>query len=771
MRKGQNGTRPLWLLASLPRLVLQAGFAWLACASGATAAAQAPAETVIYGFASFPKGANPYAPLFRDANGDLYGTTNQGGEANVGVVFKQSASGYKVLYSFKGGTDGANPDSGVVLDGSGNIYGTTYLGGAANAGVVYKLTPAGQETLLYTFTGGADGANPYAGVTLDPAGNLYGTTYQGGSANLGVVYELSAGGQETVLHSFTGSPDGANPYAGVISDGAGNFFGTTYGGGSNNTGSVYKLVSSGEVTVLHSFPSQNGGGAAPYSGVVRDSNGNLYGTTGSTPGAVYELSAAGSFTLVHSFGGSGVDPTDPRWGVVLDSAGDLYGTTEHGGTAGVGVVYKLDAAGGLKVLYQFPGGQQSGAYANFPNAGVVLDSEGNIYGTTPYGGVEGMIFMLNPSGRETTLYDFEGAPGGTEPKAGVSLSSAGILYGSTVNGGPSNVGVVYKVDLAGHEAALYSFTGGADGAYPQSDVVLDSSGNVYGTTYGGGSASGAAGLGVVYTIDAGGQETVLHTFTGGADGEYPAGVVRDAAGNLYGAASGGVAGGGVVYKLDPSGQQTVLYAFTGGADGAGPGDVILDPAGNLYGTTYGGGTAGFGVVYKLSPAGQETVLYTFPGGPDGAAPVGGVTRDSEGNLYGTTTLGGGAAFEAGSGVVFELDADGGYAVLYRFTGGADGGNPFAGVARDPAGNLYGTANAGGEASCGGGCGVVYKVETSGRETVLYSFTGGADGANPSAGLLADSTGNLYGTTTWGGKGTLPGSGSPGAGVVYKISAQ
>jgi uncharacterized repeat protein (TIGR03803 family) len=176
----------------------------LACAAAALGVvrAQTTAETVIYSFSSFPNGANPYAPLFRDAAGNLYGTSNQGGAANVGVVFRLSASGYKVLYSFKGGTDGANPDSGVVLDSAGNIYGTTYLGGAANAGVVYKLGPSGQETLLYSFTGGADGANPYAGVILDSAGNLYGTTYQGGSANLGVVYEVSPGGQEGSLPDF-----------------------------------------------------------------------------------------------------------------------------------------------------------------------------------------------------------------------------------------------------------------------------------------------------------------------------------------------------------------------------------------------------------------------------------------------------------------------------------------------------------------------------------------------------------------------------------------
>lgn len=266
----------------------------------------------------------------------------------------------------------------------------------------------------------------------------------------------------------------------------------------------------------------------------------------------------------------------------------------------------------------------------------------------------------------------------------------------------------------------------------------------------------------------------MYTFTGAADGGYPSNVVVDSAGNLYGAAGGGVVGGvegaGVIYRLSPSGQQTVLYTFTGMADGGIPGDVILDSAGNIYGSTYGGGAAGFGVVYKVDPSGRETVLYSFPGGPEGALGGSSLFRDSAGNLYGTTSAGGGVSYEAGGGVVFELDTEGTYTVLYRFTGGADGGFPTAGVIRDSAGNLFGTTSAGGKASCAGtgGCGVVYEVDLSGQETVLYSFTGGADGANPYSGLVADPAGNLYGTTSAGGKGGVVGATSSGAGVAYRI---
>jgi uncharacterized repeat protein (TIGR03803 family) len=177
-------------------------------------------------------------------------------------------------------------------------------------------------------------------------------------------------------------------------------------------------------------------------------------------------------------------------------------------------------------------------------------------------------------------------------------------------------------------------------------------------------------------------------------------------------------------------------------------------------------------VVELTPSGQETVLYSFPGGPDGAGPAG-ITLDSDGNVYGTTAAGGGAVDEAGAGVVFELTAAGSYSVLYTFTGGADGGTPFAGVIRDSAGNLYGTTNEGGIATCaaggGVGCGVVYKLDPAGRETVLHAFTGEADGDSPYSGLVAGPSGNLYGTTPWGGKGGFGSVYASGGGIVYKIT--
>jgi uncharacterized repeat protein (TIGR03803 family) len=295
---------------------------------------------------------------------------------------------------------------------------------------------------------------------------------------------------------------------------------------------------------------------------------------------------------------------------------------------------------------------------------------------------------------------------------------------------------------------LYSFTGGADGALPLGGVILDSAGNLYGTTRG----AGEGGFeGSVFKLSPKGKFTLLHSFgTGGAGGAQPyAGLVRDSAGNLYGTTSEGGLGAGTVFKLDRKGNFSVLHSFSG-TDGAMPtAPLILDPAGNLYGTTFQGGDPrcrrGFscGVVFKLDPEGNETVLHAFTRSKYGRFPYAGLLRDSAGNLYGTTTTGGHGGFET----VFEVDAAGNETVLSTFQHFADGADPWATLIRDAAGNFYGTTTGGGKGNCGRGCGVVFKVDTNGNETVLHTFTGNSpDSGTPLAGLVMDSAGNLYGTT-------------------------
>jgi uncharacterized repeat protein (TIGR03803 family) len=386
--------------------------------------------------------------------------------------------------------------------------------------------------------------------------------------------------------------------------------------------------------------------------------------------------------------------------------------------------------------------------------------------------------LLAPSGAAaqtfSVLHSFKG-PDGIDPQGDLLRDAAGNIYGTTSAGG-LKYGVVFKLDTTDKETVLYTFKGGADGGSPRAGLVRDASGNFYGTTYSGG---GATGDGVVFKLT-GHTETVLHSFAG-PDGAHPtAALIRDKSGNLYGTTFyGGTAACscGTVFKIDSTGTETVLYSFTGSADGKFPaGKLLLDGVGNLYGTASEGGfvncdklTDGCGVVFKVSPSGNETVLYTFNGDSvsknDGGAPLAGLVRDSLGNFYSTAFFAGdpsrACALNRGCGVVFELSKTGVESVLYTFTAGTDGANPTAGLVRDAAGNFYGTTKIGGQGTGFVGYGTVFKLDSTGAETILYSFTGTNDGAGPVAGLVLDSAGNLYGTAGLGG--------SFGHGVVFKVT--
>jgi len=387
------------------------------------------------------------------------------------------------------------------------------------------------------------------------------------------------------------------------------------------------------------------------------------------------------------------------------------------------------------------------------------------------------IAIIAPAQTFDELYTFTNPAYGAIAWGGVITDSAGNLYGTTVYGGDLNCvssaynpgcGTVYQVDASGNEKVLYSFTGLAngDGAGPEASLVRDSEGNLYGTTFagGGGSCGLLGGCGIVFKIDPTGTETILHVFTGGSDGANPsASLILDSHKNLYGTTYYGgdlsclspYPGCGVVFKLEPNGKEVVLHTFTGpytgGSDGSNPrGPVIRDVTGNLYGTTVRGGNGygGEGTVFEITPSGNETVLHSFNPifAVDGGVPIGGLVRDSAGNLYGTTSAFGTATCACGT--IFKIDPSGNESLLYSFTGAPDGRAPYSGLVRDAKGNLYGTTNEGGGSSCNTpiGCGVIFKLDTNGKETVLYRFTGGLDGAFPFAGLTPAGS-KAYGTAS------------------------
>jgi uncharacterized repeat protein (TIGR03803 family) len=396
--------------------------------------AQGQTFAVIHSFTG-TDGANPFAGLTMDASGNLYGTTLNGGTGYNGTVFKlrHAGSGWVLatLYSFPGGDNGSQPTAGVTIGKEGSLYGTTFSGGlypcgqpSVDCGVVFNLKPPAtaprsalyswNETLLYSFTGGADGGYPNGDLTFDRAGNIYGTDGWGGYEGYGsggAVFELTRSGDtwtETTLYSPTNNGDGQTPSGGVIFDNSGNMYGVFVGGGPNGGGAVYEISPSGSgwnMQYLYAFAGQSGG-PAPIGGLMFDPHGNLFGTTaaGGTNGGgmVFQLvpgSSGWTFNLLYSF----PSPTcttgacGPQDRLVMDGAGNLYGTTWGGGAYGFGSVFKLSPSGSgwtYASLHDFTGGSD-GAKAK---SNVVLDAQGNLYGTAAYGGMngDGVVWEITP---------------------------------------------------------------------------------------------------------------------------------------------------------------------------------------------------------------------------------------------------------------------------------------------------------------------------------------------------------------------------------------
>jgi uncharacterized repeat protein (TIGR03803 family) len=382
-----------------------------------------------------------------------------------------------------------------------------FVGVAASlAGLLFALLLSGPVQAqsghaLYSFDSLQDGYYPSAGIIRDPAGNLYGTTWYGGAYDWGTVFKLSPVGVKTTLYSFHGNPDGIIPMTALIRDEAGNLYGTTSGGGTFGGGTVFKLSPAGKETVLHSFDPATEG-ASP-SDLIRY-NGTFYGTTylngPADAGAVFKMDAGGGVTTLYFFTGGtgGTDGANPN-GITPDGSGNFYGTTFYGGSNGWGTVFKLDAAGNETVLFSFNYGSNTTVGSN-PPAGVVLDPQGNLYGTTENGGSfhdAGVLFKMDQAGNETVLHTFYMVPtDGGVPESSLIRDAQGNLYGATAFGGTYGYGTVFKYDTAGNETVLHSFDG-RDGEYPLGNLAMDAHGNIFGVCQQGGSKKN---LGTVFVV-------------------------------------------------------------------------------------------------------------------------------------------------------------------------------------------------------------------------------------------------------------------------------
>ena len=381
-----------------------------------------------------------------------------------------SASKTEVIYAFAGGNDGEYLDTDLVIDSAGNLYGSTVAGGTHSSGTVFELSPSGSgwtHTVLYSFTGSADGGEPYKGVTLDTHGNIYGTAVTGGGGSCeggcGVVFKLTKSNgswTQTVIHQFTGGSDGSGPGSGLTFDLHGNIYGMTPTGGTYGLGTVYQLQpqtnGTWNLNVIHTFTGGNDGSSGSAGRLILDRAGNLYGVTtvggANGKGIVFEITHAnGTWTLTPLYAFKDQpDGALPYGGLIFDKGGNLYGTTYYAGVHDFGTVYKLTHANGTwkeTDLYSFKGGSNGSAAIST----LVSDSAGNLYGTTSDGGTNcacGVIFKLAPNGNgtwtESTPYRFPGSPGAGFSYNGMIAGTDGSFYGATTHGGAANDGTIYK---------------------------------------------------------------------------------------------------------------------------------------------------------------------------------------------------------------------------------------------------------------------------------------------------------------------------------------
>ena len=397
---------------------------------GAATAIAVPAQTysILHTFDG-TDGAFPQAGLVQATDGDLYGATHSGGANNAGAVFEITPAGtLTTLHSFcpkKGCKDGEWPIAALVQATNGDLYGTSQLGGAKGDGGIFKITPAGKFTTVYGFCSlgpnCADGDDPWAGLVEATNGDLYGTTYYGGTGcfpdGCGTIFKITANGKLATLYSFQGA-DGANPSAGLVEDTNGDFYGTTLYGGANAGGTVFKITPGGKLTTLYSYCSQSGcaDGEFPEAGLLQATNGDFYGTTSAGGangvglcanlpcpyGTVFRITPGGSLKTLYSFCSQSncADGENPYGALIQATDGTLYGTTLAGGVNGVayggyGTIFEITPGGGFTMLYSFC--SQSGCADGYkPYAGLIQDTNGDFYGTAFSGGANsGTVFSLS----------------------------------------------------------------------------------------------------------------------------------------------------------------------------------------------------------------------------------------------------------------------------------------------------------------------------------------------------------------------------------------
>jgi uncharacterized repeat protein (TIGR03803 family) len=755
-------------------------------------------------------GAQPACSLIQAPDGNFYGTTNAGGIAGNGTVFKMTPQGViTILHVFQDDSvinDGSSPN-GLVRGTDGNFYGTTFFGGGNGLGAVFEITPQGQVTILHSFGDGSvpnDGTGPSDSMIQGSDGNFYGTTPNGGSGGAGVVFKISSQGQYTILHNFG---DGSVPNDGHLSSGRiiqgsdGNFYGETQQGGTAGFGTVYKMTPQGVVTILHSFSdgTVNMDGAQPSGSLTQGPDSNFYGSTsdgGASSGAsgfgtVYKITPQGQVTILHRFNDGSV-PNDGQFplSLILGQNGNYYGMTDVGGSSGLGTIFQITPQGVVTILHSFGDGSVLHDGLTPTDASLLQTSDGSLYGTTINGGVVGgfnggTVFKFNPSlpvltsaltTNGTVSLPFSYQPVATN--APTSYAATGLPAGLSID---ANTGLITGTPTApGTTTATLTFTnskGPASAPLTFNIIALPSPTinsllNAYGTE----------GTSFTYTVTGTNNTTSFTastlpnglTFSGTAgtitgtplqSGTFP---ITLRATNATGPGATSILNLQIFASAPTAAEEyTILEEFGNSS----PPIILYNPTvliqgfdGTFYGLSGGAdGTPTVGTVFNVTSQGNTSIFHTFGTSADGfSTSPQGLLQAADGNFYGTTYDGG----TANLGTVFKISQDGTtVSVLHSFGDGSvvnDGAHPQgAGLTQGSDGNFYSTTESGGSK----GLGTVYKITPLGAVTILHNFGDGTvtnDGSNPVAGLVQDSVdGNFYGVAQNGG--------SHSAGTIFKIT--
>ena len=726
--------------------------------------------------------SQPEGRLTASTNGFLYGTSPFGGSNGVGCVFKvaRDGSGLTIIRHFAGGaSDGRAPYGGIVEGKDGFLYGTTYSGGGFGFGTIYRMANDGTAfTILRHFGQGfADGKYPLGRLFEGGDGFLYGTASEGGTNDYGMVFRIQRGTSfYNHMYSFSATGEaGQSPNSGVVQYSAelGAIYGTTPYGGTNGFGGVvFRIATNGAYSVLRHFDVVTPGPTAPFGGVTVASDGVLYGLSrfGGTndTGSIFKINRDGSaFAVLRSFDAFN-DGAQPLGSLLDGSDGLLYGSTTEGGTNQGGVLFRINRNGsGYQTLRQ-GGSQPMDARAPYAGFTEVTGTLFTVSSSGTDGASGGTLLKINRDGTGYQILGVFGVNGGDgqAPVQPLNSGPGGWLYGVTPIGGQFGGGSVFRFDTnGGNYSILRSFGPATNNGYlPAASPVDGGDGFLYGTL----GEGGGSGRGLVYKMQTNGAGfTVVRAFTTApSDGNKPAGpLFLGSDGALFGTT---VAGGqfqtGTVYRLTRDGSEfSILHAFeASGADGVNPETGVIEASdGLLYGMTRGGGPSDGGTIYRVDKSGIPTsyqVLRQFGANPTGGTkPKGRLIEAADGYLYGTASAGG----SSGNGTVFRMLRDGsGYSVLKHFTTETtEGWQPNGRLTEGADGLLYGVVASGGTSNSGG----IFRIGKDGGSYALFASFGqqAGDGAVAAPGL-ALVAGKMFGVTSDGG--------ASGIGTAFQTTA-